>query len=347
MDTARDGADATPGTPEPGGDDIYDITIIGAGPTGLFGAFYAGMRELRTKIIDALEEPGGQLAALYPEKYIYDAPGFPQIIAKDLVTNLVEQAARWNPTMCLGERVLGLAHRDDGIIRLTTSKGEHLTRTVLIAAGVGAFEPTRIKAPGVAQFEANGVFYFVKSKAAFAGKRLLIVGGGDSAVDWAINLQDTADHITLIHRRNEFRAHESTVKEMLASPPEKLQVLTPWEVRRVEGDGRIERVVIYHNGTQEEQELQVDAVLLNLGFKADIGPIKEWGLTLDKREIIVNARMETNLPGVFAAGDIAHEDVKMNLIATGYGQAALAVNLAKHYIDPSASIFPGHSSEKM
>jgi thioredoxin reductase (NADPH) len=347
MDTARDGADMASGTPDPGGEDIYDITIIGAGPTGLFGAFYAGMRELRTKIIDALEEPGGQLAALYPEKVIYDAPGFPQIIAKELVTNLVEQAARWNPTMCLGERVLGLAHRDDGVIRLTTSKGEHLTRTVLIAAGVGAFEPTRIKAPGVDQFESNGVFYFVKSKAAFAGKRLLIVGGGDSAVDWALNLQDTADHITLIHRRNEFRAHESTVKEMLASPAEKLQVLTPWEVRRLEGDGRIERVVIYHNGTQEEQELAVDAVLLNLGFKADIGPIKEWGLELDRREIIVNARMETNLPGVFAAGDIAHEDVKMNLIAVGYSQAALAVNLAKHYIDPSASIFPGHSSEKM
>ena len=347
MDTARDGADAAPGTPEPGGDDIYDITIIGAGPAGLFGAFYAGMRELRTKIIDALEEPGGQLAALYPEKYIYDAPGFPQIIAKDLVTNLVEQAARWNPTMCLGERVLGLAHRDDGIIRLTTSKGEHLTRTVLIAAGVGAFEPTRIKAPGVAQFESSGVFYFVKSKAAFAGKRLLIVGGGDSAVDWALNLQDTADHITLIHRRSEVRAHESTVKQMLASPPDKLQVFTPWEVRRVEGDGRIERVVIYHNGTQEEQELQVDAVLLNLGFKADIGPIKEWGLTLDRREIIVNERMETNLPGVYAVGDIAHEDVKMNLIATGFVQAALAVNIAKHYIDPAASIFPGHSSEKM
>ncbi len=347
MDTARDGADVVPGATGTGTDDIYDITIIGAGPTGLFGAFYAGMRELRTKIIDALEEPGGQLAALYPEKYIYDAPGFPQIVAKDLVTNLVEQAARWNPAMCLGERVLTLAHREDGIIHLTTSKGTHLTRTVLIAAGVGAFEPTRIKAPGVDQFETNGVFYFVKSKAAFAGKRLLIVGGGDSAVDWALNLQDTAEHITLIHRRPDFRAHESSVKQLYASPATKLQVLTPWEVRRVEGDGRIERVTIYHNGTQEDQELPVDAVLLNLGFKADIGPIKEWGLTLDKREILVNQRMETNLPGVFAAGDIAHEDVKMNLIATGFGQAALAVNLAKHYIDPTASIFPGHSSEKM
>jgi thioredoxin reductase (NADPH) len=347
MDTARNGADGDPGPSVGGTDDIFDITIIGAGPTGLFGAFYAGMRELRTKIIDALPEPWGQLSALYPEKYIYDAPGFPKIIAKELVANLVEQCSLWNPTMCLGERVLRLVHRPDMVIELTTDKGTHLTRTVLIAAGVGAFEPTRIKAPGVDQFEDQGIYYFVKSKAIFQGKRLLIVGGGDSAVDWALNLQDTAQHITLIHRRNEFRAHESSVNQMLASPPDKLEVLTPWEVRSVEGTGRIERVVIYHNGTQEERNLEVDAVLLNLGFKADIGPIKEWGLTLAKREIEVNQRMETNLPGVFAAGDIAHEDVKMNLIATGYGQAALAVNIAKNYIDPKASIFPGHSSEKM
>src|SRR5215212_10263534 len=290
----------TPTSAETGGEDIYDITIIGAGPTGLFGAFYAGMREMRTKIIDALQEPGGQLAALYPEKYIYDAPGFPKIQAKDLVVNLVEQCEQWHPTLCMGERVLQLAHRADNLIALTTDKRVHLTRTVLIAAGVGAFEPTRIKAPGVDQFEGNGIYYFVKSKAAFAGQRLIIVGGGDSAVDWALNLQDTAAHITLIHRRNEFRAHESSVNQLYASPADKLEVLTPWEVRRVEGADHIERVVIYHNGTQEERTLEVDAVLLNLGFKADIGPIKEWGLALDKREVLVNQRMETNLPGVYA-----------------------------------------------
>jgi thioredoxin reductase len=330
-----------------GDEDIYDITIIGAGPTGLFGAFYAGMRELRTKIIDALEEPGGQLIALYPEKYIYDAPGYPEIVSRDLVTQLVEQAQRWNPAMVLGERVLQLTHRADGIIMLTTDKGIHLTRTVVIAAGVGAFEPTRLKAPGVDQLEGRGVHYFVKQKAVFQDKNLLIVGGGDSAVDWALNLQDTARHITLIHRRNEFRAHESTVNQMLASPPEKLEVLTPWEVRRVEGGEQIERVVIFNNLTQEERSIEVDALLLNLGFKADIGPIKEWGLKLDKRTIVINERTETNLPGVFAAGDIAAEAVKMNLIATCYGQAALSVNIAKNYIDPRSSIFPGHSSEKM
>ena len=328
-------------------EDLYDVTIIGAGPTGLFGAFYAGMRELRTKIIDALPEPGGQLIALYPEKHVFDAPGYPDIIAKDLVTQLVAQAMRWNPTMVLGERVLQLTHREDGIIVLGTDKGTHLTRTVVIAAGVGAFEPTRLKAPGVDDMDGHGVHYFVKQKSVFKDKHLLIVGGGDSAVDWAINLQDTARHITLCHRRNEFRAHESTVNEMMASPADKLEVLTPWEVRSVHGGTEVDHVVIYHNGTQEERTIPVDAVLLNLGFKADIGPIKEWGLKLDKRTIVINERTETNLPGVYAAGDIAAEAVKMNLIATCYGQAALAVNVAKNYIDPRSSIFPGHSSEKM
>jgi thioredoxin reductase (NADPH) len=339
--------EAAPGTQDDGAEDIYDVTIIGAGPTGLFGAFYAGMRELKTKIIDALPEPGGQLIALYPEKHIFDAPGFPDILAKDLVTQLVDQAERWHPTMVLGERVLALTHRPDGIIELRSDKTTHLTRTVVIAAGVGAFEPTRLKAPGVDELEGKGVHYFVKQKAVFAGKRLLIVGGGDSAVDWALNLQDTAQHITLIHRRPEFRAHESTVNQMMASPADKLTVLTPWEVRSVSGSDGVDHVTIFNNTTQEERTLAVDAVLMNLGFKADIGPIKEWGLELDKRNIKINERTETNLPGVFAAGDIAAEAVKMNLIATCYGQAALAVNIAKNYIDPKASIFPGHSSEKM
>jgi thioredoxin reductase (NADPH) len=325
-------------------DDLFDVTIIGAGPTGLFGAFYAGMRTMKTKIIDALSEPGGQLSALYPEKYIYDAPGFPKIVAKDLVTQLVEQAMQWNPVMCLGERVIGLEKGDDGNWVLTTDKGRHSSRTVVIAAGVGAFSPNRIPVEGIEKFEGSGLFYFVKDKSQFAGKDLLIVGGGDSAVDWAINLHGVANSIILIHRRDEFRAHESSVNEMRALP---LEILTPYEVRTVNGTDRIESVVVYNNKTHEERELKVDYVLANLGFKADIGPIREWGLELEKRGILVNSRMETNLPGVYGAGDIVVEEVKMNLIATGYGQAALAVNVAKNFIDPKAGIFPGHSSEKM
>lgn len=324
--------------------ELYDLTIIGAGPTGLYGAFYAGMREMKTKIIDALEEAGGQLTALYPEKYIYDAPGYPKIVAKDLVVQLVEQASQWHPEICLGERVLGLTRQEDGNILLTTNKGRHLTRAVVICAGVGAFAPNKLVAPGVSDFEGDFVHYFVKEKARFAGQDLLIVGGGDSAVDWCLNLKELAKSITLVHRRDEFRAHESSVNDLKAST---VRILTPYEVKEVKGSSKLEQVVVYNNKTKEEVALDVDSILVNIGFKADIGPIREWGLELDKRGIVVNNKMETNLPGVFAAGDIAAEEVKMNLIATGYGQAAMAVNVAKHYIDPKASIFPGHSSEKM
>src|SRR5207302_7982961 len=223
-------------------------------------------------------------------------------------------------------------------IRLGTSKGQIFTRSVVICGGVGAFAPNKLSAQGVAELEGEGVHYFVKEKAAFKDKNLLIVGGGDSAVDWGLNLPETAKSITLIHRRDEFRAHESSVNELKASP---VRILTPYEVKEVLSEhGTLSGVVIYHNQTKEEETLDVDAILVNIGFKADLGPIKEWGLELNKREIIVNNRMETNLPGVYAAGDVAAQDVKMNLIATGYGQAALAVNVAKHYSDPKASIFP-------
>jgi thioredoxin reductase (NADPH) len=209
---------------------------------------------------------------------------------------------------------------------------------------VGAFAPNKLVAPGVSEMEDTGVFYFVKEKAKFKDKDLLIVGGGDSAVDWGLNLQGTARSITLVHRRDDFRAHESSVNELKASP---VRVLTPYEVKSVTGGDGMQQVTIFENKTKEEMTISIDAILVNIGFKADIGPIREWGLTLEKRGILVNNRMETNLPGVYAAGDIAAEEIKMNLIATGYGQAALAVNVAKHYVDPKASIFPGHSSEKM
>lgn len=336
MDLTQEGSTAAAG--------VTDLTIIGAGPTGLFGAFYAGMRTMSVRIIDALPEPGGQLAALYPEKYIYDAPGFPKVVAKDLVRMLVEQASQWKPEMLLSERVLTLTQDADGNWVLGTDKGEHRSRAVVVCAGVGAFAPNKLAAPGVAELEGGAVHYFVKEKARFKDQNLLIVGGGDSAVDWALNMQDVAKSVTLIHRRDEFRAHESTVNEMRASAA---RILTPYEVKEVSGDGKIERVTILHNKTKEEETLDVDSILVNIGFKADIGPIRDWGLTLDKRGIVVNNRMETNLPGVYAAGDIAAEEIKMNLIATGYGQAAMAVNVAKNYIDPKASIFPGHSSEKM
>jgi ferredoxin/flavodoxin---NADP+ reductase len=326
-------------------EEVYDLTIIGAGPSGLFATFYAGLRQMKTKVIDALEEPGGQVAVLYPEKYIFDVPGYSKILAKDLVKNLVEQAFQYNPTIVLGERVTSL-HRSNGVFELTTDRGtRHLSKAVLVAAGVGAFSPNRLEAKGAADYEGKGVYYFVKDKSVFRGKNLLIVGGGDSAVDWALNIKDIAKKITLVHRRDVFRAHELSVAELMRST---VDVKLFYEVKSVSGDGaKVTQVVIFDNRSKVETTLDVDAILVNIGFRADLGPIKDWGLQIDGREIRANGKMETNIPGVFVAGDIAGplDGVKLNLIATGYAQAALAVNVAKAFVDPNSKIFPGHSSE--
>jgi len=325
--------------------DVYDLTIIGAGPTGLFATFYAGLREMKTKVIDALEEPGGQVAVLYPEKYIFDVPGYSKILAKDLVRSLVAQAFQYNPTVILGERVTAL-HKTDGVFELATDKGtKHLSKAVLVAAGVGAFSPNRLEAKGASDYEGKGVYYFVKDKSIFKDKSLLIVGGGDSAVDWALNIKDIAKKITLVHRRDVFRAHEGSVKALMTSG---VDIKLFYEVRSVTGDGtRVTKAVIFDNRSQAEETVEADAILVNIGFRADLGPIKDWGLQIDGREIRVNGKMETNIPGVFVAGDIAGplDGVKLNLIAKGYAQAALAVNVAKAYVDPNSKIFPGHSSE--
>ena len=327
-----------------GSNGMYDIIIIGAGPTGLFASFYAGMRGMRTLIVDALPEAGGQVAVLYPEKFIYDVPGFAKILGRDLVKHLVEQAMTFHPEINLEEQVQHLKVLGERDIELTTSKQVYRTRSVLISAGVGAFSPNKIPIPGVERFEGSGIYYFVKEKAAFRGKRLLIVGGGDSAVDWALNLKDYARSITLIHRRDQFRAHEHTVAELRASP---VDIKLFYELKEINGNGKIEAVTIFNNQTKEEQELTVDAVLAFLGFKADAGPIKNWGLEMEGRgrAIKVGPNYETNLPGVFAAGDIAGAPVKLDLIAVCFGQAAVAVNSAKAFVDPKAKVFPGHSSE--
>jgi thioredoxin reductase (NADPH) len=324
-------------------EDLFDVTIIGGGPVGLFGTFYAGLRQLKTKIIDSLPELGGQLTALYPEKYVYDMPGFPKVLARDLAREMIAQASRFAPTICLEEKTLRLQHEPDDTITLTTHRGTHRTKTVILATGAGAFAPTKLPNESLDVFEGRGVAYFVKDKTQFAGKRLLIVGGGDSALDWAMNLEDVAASITLAHRRDAFRAHEESVDWLLNRS--KVDVRLWQEVRYVEGNGKVERAYLYHNKTQEEFPIEVDAILLNLGFKADIGPLRDWGVELHgNKKVVVNHFMETNLPGVYAAGDIAHYPGKLDLIATGVGEICLAVNGAKVRIDPKAKLFPGHSS---
>lgn len=328
--------------------DVYDITVIGAGPTGLFTAFYAGLRHMKTKVVEALPEPGGQLAVLYPEKFIYDVPGHPKILAKDLVRLLVEQTELFQPTFVYSERIETLTRkRVDGeeVWRVGTVTRGHLSRTVVITSGIGAFEPNRLDRPGVEQFEDRGVYYFVRDKRPFRGKRVLIIGGGDTAVDWCLNLKDWASHITLIHRRDQFRAHEASMAQLWSSG---IPVMTFWELKRVIGDERVQKAIIFENRTGEEREIDVDIVLINIGFKAALGPILTWGLEMsDNRHIRVNGMMETNLPGVYAAGDIAAVEgsVPLSLIVTGFAQAAIAANAAKNRIDPKSRVFPGHSSE--
>ena len=323
--------------------DTYDITILGGGPVGLFAAYYAGFRRLRTEIVESLNALGGQVTALYPEKWIYDVAGFPKIVGRQLIDSLVEQAMQYRPAVSLGETVQSLTALQDGTLRMTTERGTHLTRAVLITAGIGAFHPKTFKNPRIDGFDGRGLYYFVRSFQEFKDKRVVIVGGGDSALDWALGLLGIARSITLIHRRDQFRAAEDSVQKMLHSP---IEVKTFYELRALEGAERVERAVIYDNRSGAEETIDVDAVIASLGFLSTLGPIQEWGLELEHDSIRVNTRMETNRRGVYAAGDIVTYPGKVKLIATGFGEAATAVNNATTYLNPKASIFPGHSSSQ-
>ncbi len=324
--------------------DAYDITIIGGGPSGLFATFYAGLRDVKTKIIDSLPQLGGQLAALYPDKYIYDIPGFPRVLARELVERQVEQAMQFSPTVCLNEKVIGLRPRQDGFIELSTEPGNtHLTRTVIIAAGVGAFVPRSLDIPDIKKMEGKGIYYFVQDLETFRDQRVLVVGGGDTALDWAQSLLGVASKVTLIHRRGTFRAHEQSVKDILLSSA---HVLPYYEMQALFGDEHVEAVTVFDNRTGEETTLDVDAVVMGLGFLANLGPIKEWGLEIIKNSVLVDATFRTNLPGVYAVGDIATYEGKLKLIATATAEAAVAVNNAKKFVDPAAKVSPGHSSDK-
>ncbi len=327
---------------------ITDVTIIGGGPVGLFGAFYAGLRKMSVKIIDSLPELGGQLSTLYPEKYVYDMPGFPQVLAGALAREMTEQALRFEPQVCLGEMVLKFERDPEGIITLHTQRAQHRTRTLIIATGAGAFSPKRLNATGVEQFEGKGVYYFVRSKAQFEGKRLLIVGGGDSAVDWAMNLADSAKSITLIHRRDKFRCHEESLDWLMNRS--QVETILWHELAGVMGGEQVECAEIFDNRTQEKKTLPVDAVLLNIGFSADLGPVKQWGVRLEGQTIPVNQYMQVSdtegqlIPGVYCAGDVAAFPGKLKLIATGCGEIATAVYHAKTVVDPSVRFTQVHSS---
>ena len=324
--------------------DIRDITVIGGGPTGLYAAFYARMRERSVRLIDSLPELGGQLTALYPEKYIYDVGGFPKVLARDLGRNLIDQALQFGPEVILNEEVSDL-DRDGDLIVLRGKKGTYRTRALLLAGGKGAFEPIRLSCPGYDEFLGRGIEFSVIDQEAYRGKRVLLVGGGDSAVDWALALKDVVSELRLIHRRGVFRALERSVAQLQnASQVGELSFRDHHEVREIRGSDRVEAAVIFDNRSGQETVLEVDAVLTFLGFKPDLGPMKRWGLDLDGNRVVVDGLMRTNLPGVFAVGDMVAYEGKLDLIATGFSEAAVAVNQAVRLVDPKARVNPGHST---
>jgi thioredoxin reductase (NADPH) len=319
----------------------YDLVIIGAGPVGLYAAYYAGFRGLTTALADSLPEPGGQVTAMYPEKPIYDIAGFPEVRGRDLVARLVEQASRFSPGYLLGDPATGLTRKPDGRIEIVTRSGAELAaRAVLISGGIGTFTPRPLAAG--TPWLGRGVSYFVPSLAGHVGQDVVVVGGGDSACDWALSLEPLARSVTLVHRRSAFRAHEHSVAQLLASS---VDVITDAEVTAVTGLDRVHEVEISQKG-QAPVTRPAQAVIAALGFTANLGPIRDWGIAIAaNRYIEVGTTMATSLPGVFAAGDITDYPGKVRLISVGFGEAATAVNNAAVLIQPDQPLFPGHSSD--
>lgn len=315
-----------------------DLLVIGAGPTGLFATYYAGFRGMSVGIVDSLPELGGQITAMYPEKQILDVAGFPSVKGRELVEGLVEQARTAEPTLLLSRTATTLAEDDDGVTVGLDDGTEVRAKVVLITAGIGKFSPRPL--PAGDGWLGRGLEFFVPSFQPYAGKDVVIVGGGDSAFDWALHLEPVAASVTLVHRRDAFRAHARTVEQVRAS---RVEIVTKAEVSAVNGNGTVESVDITVDGETTTRPAQ--AIVAALGFVADLGPIQQWGIEVQKRHVVVDSSMRTNLSRVFAAGDITEYPGKVRLIAVGFGEAATAVNNAAVVIDPSAHVFPGHSSE--
>jgi len=323
---------------------LFDVTIIGGGPAGLFTAFYAGMRDMTVHIIDSLPELGGQLTALYPEKYIYDVAALPKIKAEDLVVKLLDQLNQFQPAITLGEEVQKVEQHEDESFTLTTHKGTYRSKTIIITAGNGAFQPRKLQIDTEDQFAGSNIHYYVKDLDHFKDKEVLLFGGGDSAVDWALMLEPLAKKVYIAHRRDQFRAHESTVTTLKESS---VEILTPYVAHELVGDKKIEQVVLKKTREDEYQTIDVDEVIVNYGFVSTLGPINDWGLEIERNSIVVNSKMETNIEGIYAVGDINTYEGKVKLIATGFGEAPIAVSNAKVRIDPKARLQSQHSTSLM
>jgi ferredoxin/flavodoxin---NADP+ reductase len=316
--------------------DVVDITILGAGPSGLAAAYYAGHRDASVRIIESLEQIGGQVAAVYPEKHVYDVAGYPKIQGQALVDLCAEQGLQYGPEVRLGEEVQTLerlSQNGEELLSVTTDEGgPFLSRALIITAGHGAFEPRKLGIDDIDDWEGKGLHYFVREKDVFRDRTCVIVGGGDSALDWTLGLQDTAKHpIALVHRRDNFRALETSVNEAKQLETEgRVKILTPYEVREVHGDGHISAVTVENTQSGESEQVECDALITLLGFHSHLGAIADWGLELEgKRQIKIDpTSCETNLPRVYAAGDVAGYPGKITLITIGMGEAAIAANNA-------------------
>lgn len=335
---------------------IYDITVIGAGPVGLFAVFYAGMRKMSINLMDSLPQVGGQLSALYPEKYIYDMPGFPEVRAKRLVEELNAQMLTAHPDLHMNRRVTRIdpypnREAKEYFVVHTESGESFSTKTVVLSLGMGAFRPRKLEVAGLDALEGKQVQYVLKPLETYRGKDVLVVGGGDSAADWTLAMakpdeqgKTLAKSTTQIHRGAKFTAHEATVEEIKAT---KAQVCMNHELKSFQLEGNRVRAVLEQNITKETREIVVDDIVVCIGYVAKLDFVKESGIAMQGNAIAVNERMETNIPGIFACGDVAGHGAKLKLIATGVGEAAIAANFAKVHVDPTAKAFPGHSTSVM
>jgi thioredoxin reductase len=315
-----------------------DLLIVGAGPVGLFGAYYAGVRTLSTAVLDSLEEPGGQITAMYPEKSIFDVAGFPAIRGRDLVTELLAQAAPFSPAYMLGHQAVGL-ERGDGFFAVTSSEGVRIEcKAIVITGGIGTFTPRPL--PAGQDYIGRGLVHFVPDPTVYEGQNVVVVGGGDSAVDWALMLEPIAKSVSMIHRRDQFRAHPHSVDLLKAST---VRLLTTAQIAAVRGEPHVTEVDVDVEGVL--QTLPCEKLVAALGFTANLGPLLEWGIEIRKRNIVVDTAGQTTVPGVYAAGDIVDYPGKVKLIATGFGEVATAVNNAAAYLNPDVSAFPGHLSD--
>ncbi|ODU06018.1 MAG: ferredoxin--NADP(+) reductase [Pseudonocardia sp. SCN 72-86] len=318
-----------------------DVLVVGAGPVGLYGAYCAGFRGLRTVVVDALPQYGGQIAALYPEKEIRDIAAVPGARGRDVVDALKAQADTFDPRYLLGRQAVTLDHGTGGRPRVGLSDGTVVDAgAAVLTAGIGTFTPRTL--PAGEDFLGRGLSYFVPTLAEYADRDVLVVGGGDSAVDWALALRPVARSVTLVHRRSGFRAHAASVRELHES---EVEIVVDAQVEALDGDSWLAEAHIRVDGEVDARVLKVDAVVAALGFVSNLGPLTEWGIELDRRSIVVDTRMRTNVDHVYAAGDVTTYPGKVKLMSVGFGEAATAVNNAAVAIDPSLSLFPGHSTE--